>query len=46
MVWGLVVVLLVLVALVLSLDYCMQLYILVCYDQKWTDSGRPVNIRI
>jgi hypothetical protein len=34
MVWVLVVVLLVLVASVISLHYCAELYILVCYGQN------------
>jgi hypothetical protein len=45
MVWVLVGLLLVLVALVISLDNCVELYILACYGQKWTDIG-SVNIRI
>jgi hypothetical protein len=45
MVWVLLVVLLVLVGPVVSLDYCVELYIVVCYGQKRTDIG-PVNIRI
>jgi hypothetical protein len=35
----------VLVTLVISLHYCVELYILACYGQKWTDMG-SVNIRI
>jgi hypothetical protein len=45
MVWVLLEVLLVLVASVISLYYRVELYILVCYGQKWTDIG-PVNIKI
>jgi hypothetical protein len=46
MVWvsvGLLLVL-VLVASIISLHYCVELYILAC-GQNWTDIG-PVNIRI
>jgi hypothetical protein len=45
MVWVLAGSLLVLVGSVISLDYCVELYILVCNGQNWTDIG-PVNIRI
>jgi hypothetical protein len=41
----LVVLLLALVWSVISLDNCVELYILVCYGQKWTDIG-PFNVRI
>jgi hypothetical protein len=39
MVWVLVGVLLVLVGFISSLDNCVQLYILGCDRQKWTDIG-------
>jgi hypothetical protein len=45
MVWDLVVVLLVLIGSLTSLDNCVELYIIVCYGQKWTDIG-SANIRI
>jgi hypothetical protein len=45
MVWVLVVVLLALVGSVISLDNCVDLYILVCNGQNWTDIG-SVNMRI
>jgi hypothetical protein len=38
-------VLLALVRSVISLDNWVELYILLCYGQKWTDIGR-VNIKI
>jgi hypothetical protein len=45
MVLVLVVVLLVLVGSVISLDYCVELYILICNGQNWIGFG-PVNIKI
>jgi hypothetical protein len=43
LVWVLVGLLLVLVVSIISLDYCVELYILICSGQNWTDIG-PVSI--
>ena len=45
MVWDLVGLLLGLISSIISLDYCVELHILVCNGQNWTGIG-PVNIKI